>query len=673
MEISVVEIKNAIESVFCSDKYNRSSARMFNSRHGDMVSHIRELYGNPENRSVAELCYCFYHGKSEFPVCSCGKQLEFRGFHIGYRNYCSASCRYKDLDALSKAKEARHKTMLEKYGVENVFMLKSVQDKAERTKLEKYGDSHYSNHKKAEETLLKKYGSRHPGSCVEIREKIEKTMIDRYGVKCPFSSEGVREKSRNTMLERYGVSYSAQCPDIYEKVKRTNAMRYGDPFPSRTDTVRMKFADTMRRRYGVDHYSQTIEYHTKRRHRYFSRNNPDISFNSTWESEVYDCCLSMGITPIVAPCAIPYYVDGKRHMYIPDFEIAGRLVEVKGDQFVKDGTWMIPYGRKESMSEDRFEHFKKQFDAKCKCAAENGVIVIGSAEMRNLPNVITKIVGSSCRTSPRSLPFNTFGIGHEQLLDICMKSDFPGTAKWPKDHFIWSCSVCGKMSPLEGWKNERIVSSAISNMFRALDRAVSTGKEQDFVVLHEAAFRSASEGRFDDILRRVLNRLTIAKIAPKVTAIQPGLVLSEIERTGIDLSGGVYCPMAGFGGLVEGSRRWMIKMGICPEGKIYAADINENLCLRYGWEKKDVLSDVVRTDRIVVACPPFDDREKWPGTPDDMYKTFEEWVRLIKRHVKAPGYAFFGPVTKTDGKRPQIYARNMQARLYDEYCGPSED
>lgn len=79
-----------------------------------------------------------------------------------------------------------------------------------------------------------------------------------------------------------------------------------------------------------------------------------------------------------------------------------------------------------------------------------------------------------------------------------------------------------------------------------------------------------------ELVRVIVNRFTIAKICPKVTALMPSKFLQIIEDSGIDISCGVYCPMAGFGGIIEGAKRWFKEHSIDSTDKIEAYDINPN-------------------------------------------------------------------------------------------------
>lgn len=260
-----------------------------------------------------------------------------------------------------------------------------------------------------------------------------------------------------------------------------------------------------------------------------------------------------------------------------------------------------------------------------------------------------------------------FGYTKKELFDICASSPFPGTSKWPAEHPIWNCNITGKLSPKEAWIDEECLNKAIDNLFWILNRCVDGFHKEypEFVESHRKAFSQIGLS----MLEKVLNRFTIAKIAPKVTALSESLFYKAIIQSNLDISSGVYCPMAGFGGIVRASKKWLLKHNILNiDKKLYAADINKNFCDWYGWINKDVLSEVVTTDKTVCVCPPFGDKtERWNGTPKSMYKTFEEWVKLIVDHIHSPQYIFIGPnevERKENGICVGLFGRKSQARYY---------
>lgn len=236
-----------------------------------------------------------------------------------------------------------------------------------------------------------------------------------------------------------------------------------------------------------------------------------------------------------------------------------------------------------------------------------------------------------------------FGWSKEDLLNLCINSPFPGTLKYEPNHPIWDCYIARSISPKEAWKSKIHLLKAINNLYWIVNKCLKENKYIDFFNNVEKAF---STNNNIEILRAVLTRFTVAKIAPKVTALPESMFLKIIKESNIDISNGIYCPMAGFGGIIRGAERWFKQHDIKP--KIEAFDINPYFCKYYGWIQKDLLSDYVETDKVVFVCPPFGEKtERWKGTPDNMYYSFEEWVNLIKEHIKAPQYIFVGPEINT--------------------------
>lgn len=234
-----------------------------------------------------------------------------------------------------------------------------------------------------------------------------------------------------------------------------------------------------------------------------------------------------------------------------------------------------------------------------------------------------------------------FGKSMQEVIDFCLSNDFPGTNKWPAAHPVWDCNVAGKMSPREAWHNPSLLDRAVYNMFWIVQKSIRDNAYPDFVETHKNVINTWDI----NLLRKVLARFTIAKLAPKVTALSESLFLKDVNETGIDLSSGVYCPMAGFGGIVRGCQRWFKERNLpMTSDTVEAYDINENLCNWYGWIKRDVLAQKIETDKIVVVCPPFGTTtEQWKGTDAKFLLNMEDWCLLIKEHIKAPRYIFFGP------------------------------
>lgn len=229
-----------------------------------------------------------------------------------------------------------------------------------------------------------------------------------------------------------------------------------------------------------------------------------------------------------------------------------------------------------------------------------------------------------------------FGISKYKLLEFCVTSSFPGTKKWPADHPIWDCNVAGKLSPREAWNNPEYLIKAIDNLYYMLVKGLFDYTSW-VMQIQDALYHMDRK-----ILEVVLYRFTIAKIAPKVTALMPSTFEKILKESGKDISNGIYCPMAGFGGIIEGAKRYYEKNNI--DAEIEAYDINPIFCKYYGWTQRDILAQHIKTNKTVFVCPPFGpNTERWKGTPDTMYYEFEEWVKFIKEYIDAPDYIFVGP------------------------------
>lgn len=273
------------------------------------------------------------------------------------------------------------------------------------------------------------------------------------------------------------------------------------------------------------------------------------------------------------------------------------------------------------------------------------------------------------------IDYNTdilFGLSKDYVMSKCLGHQLPGNTKWPSNHPIWDCSVAKFKTPREGWNDPVMLKKAIDNLFWITNKSIIRGEYPEFVKRIHKAFMDG-----EDLLRKeILMRFTIAKICQKVTALQPSYFTKILEEAGVDLSCGVYCPMAGFGGIIEGAKRWFKNHNL-PE-KIEAYDINPNFCKWYGWTQRDVLAQKITTDKIVIVCPPFGPKtERWAGTPDKRddefgtnYLEFHDWCKLIREYVIAPNYIFIGPELGKSKKKNNncgLFGKTMGIQWYPEY------
>ena len=466
-------------------------------------------------------------------------------------------------------------------------------------------------------TCLEKYGVSNPGAreCQKAitrqkwskekitarQKKTEETLIKRYG-----SIEEARklnaQHGRETCLERYGTTnnFNVKNEDGSLKREATCLERYGN-------------------KNGLTEESLKKIRQTRYRNRFFFK---DEFFDSSWEVAFYAYEKSLGKNVKKSQKSIEY---NNGHYYFPDFEIDEQLFEIKGKHLWKDGHLYNPYTQK-------FEPEKE------KCILENNVKLLFEDDLKDAFDYMNETYGNNWQEY-----FQAFK-NKEDMLNDCLENDFPGTNKWPANHPIWKCHVYGKLSPFEAWKDSKLLKKAIDNFFYIAKKDV---KYYEKVKNYEGL----------QLRREILNRFTVAKIAPKVTALNENVFAKMVTRD--EISNGVYCPMAGFGGIIRGIKK------IDNSIEIEAYDINKNFCDWYGWKQKDVLAQVIETTKTVVVCPPFGDKtEIWDGTPENCYYSFEEWCKLIKDHIKAPKYIFFGPEINSDKDRPGLFRKKYGISRY---------
>ena len=437
----------------------------------------------------------------------------------------------------------------------------------------------------------------------------------------PETKAEIRKHTEETCLEKYGYRHNWSSPEMRENGQyKTCIEKYGNRNYHNIEQMQ----NTCMKHFGVRSFSQTAEFQEKMWHKI---KIDGITFDSSYEYAFYNFlkCIKKDFQyhPKVK---FAYEFNGEIHYFFPDFFIDGQYYEVKGEH-------LYEYMQIENTKEN----------AKLQCIIKNKINLVTSCDVLTFINSV----------------FNK-NITQEIMVDACLAAEFPGTAKWPANHPIWDCFIPGYIDPRTAWKDETLITKAVKNMIKIINDSLVAGKYESFCYRYINAIIN------DNYFDKVLDRFTIAKIAPKVTALDENDLLKIINEAGLDMSSGVYYPMAGFGGIVRAAKKYAEMHGLEPN--IEAYDINENFCKWYGWTQRDVLAQVVHTDKVVVVCPPFGKKyEHWKGTPDEMSDIeFTDWVKLIKEHVIAPNYIFIGPETGEGKNKCGLFKRKLGISLYIE-------
>lgn len=267
------------------------------------------------------------------------------------------------------------KVWKEKYGVENPSLAESVKKKKKESLINHYGSEGAAQQARLntqKETCIKKYGSVEAMYSIR-KEKIKKVFEDKYGVDNPSKIKEFQNKKKQTFLEKYGTEWGGGKSEIIkERMKQTCLEKYGVDNYSQTEEFKNRLKTYNLRKYGTEWFTQTEQFQKYRRSIYKFE---EEFFDSKTELAYYLYQKSKGVCIKRLPKKLEFQFEGKTYGYYPDFEVNGKLVEIKGSHFLKeDGTWQNP-----------FDHsLDGLYEAKHQCAIANEVEIIYDKDCKEI-------------------------------------------------------------------------------------------------------------------------------------------------------------------------------------------------------------------------------------------------------------------------------------------------
>ena len=82
--------------------------------------------------------------------------------------------------------------------------------------------------KNVRQTVIEKYGVDNVFANEDIKSLIRNKLIERYNVDNPSKSAEVQEKKKASFLTRYGVDTAVNIPHVKDKIKQPNLLKYGN-------------------------------------------------------------------------------------------------------------------------------------------------------------------------------------------------------------------------------------------------------------------------------------------------------------------------------------------------------------------------------------------------------------------------------------------------------------
>lgn len=185
---------------------------------------------------------------------------------------------------------------------------------------------------------------------------------------------------------------------------------------------------------------------------------------------------------------------------------------------------------------------------------------------------------------------------------------------------IWRCNHIGFKSPLDAWYDDNLIEKAINNRYKYLNKTVISNKE-------------------------LLNGLSIAKIAPKVSVFRPVLAKYLITKY-LNEYNEIFDPCSGFSGRM---------LGTCSLNKKYIGQDINSITIKESLELKDFLNldaQLQVKDSIydsgeydcLFTCPPYGDKENWHQ--DIEILSADEWIETCLNNYNCKSYLFVVDKTK---------------------------
>lgn len=272
----------------------------------------------------------------------------------------------------------KHTTMIH-YGVENPAQSQAIKDKMKSTCLERYGVEYSGASSIHKQKLSNTWSSKTRSEKQSIMKKIRQTKLDRYGdenyvnsekarttclekygTDVASKSEVIKNKTKRQFIEKYGFENPGQVPEIKEKIKNTFFTKYGDYFVA-TEAGKKVLSDAINKKYGSNAVRVS-------KYKY-----NDILFDSSWELAFYIFHIESGYNITRPTKPFKYDYKGVIHNYYPDFDVNGKLYEIKGTHFWKnDGTMICPYDSRKN----------ELYEAKHQCGLKNGVTFLTIKEIK---------------------------------------------------------------------------------------------------------------------------------------------------------------------------------------------------------------------------------------------------------------------------------------------------
>ena len=228
-----------------------------------LINRYNDFYSTEKTNILRESYYRILNNINVCPICPiCGKKCKFSSNR--YLKTCGS----------------------------NKCLAKECQKKREETNIKKYGYkiqfNNPNNYIKVQNAFIRKYGVDNPWKLKEIQDKCKNTIIQNNGG-MGAASEKIKEKMKQTNLLKYGYEHNWQDPEeqkrshskeAKEKQKQTCFRKYGVEYSGQAEIKKIKTKKSCMKHFGVEYVAQAEsvkqkQQETKRKNHTFNISIPE--------------------------------------------------------------------------------------------------------------------------------------------------------------------------------------------------------------------------------------------------------------------------------------------------------------------------------------------------------------------------------------------------------------
>lgn len=464
------------------------------------------------------------------------------------------------------------------------------------------------------QTLLVRYGVDNSMKIPSSIDRIKSTNLERYGVDWYTQTEEYKSRLKQTDLQKYGVEHHLQNTSVISKRVSTVQKLYGSSNVFSSEYGKFKVKQTLQERYGVDNPSQYFE---------FKRKATANSRHSKLEIRVQDLFNNYNIEYVYHYFLASSKISHEFDFYLPKYKV---LIDA-------DGLYYHSY-----LDDPDGKHVNDYYDdIRLSLVPEDCMfflLVEGSedVQIKELVKILENIdkdifnydsyLFDWCRSI--EFPYPSYTVDriqrdYQHLVDLDVmeynpKSRLASSAINQYHKSLYDANVAGKLSPRQGWYDDKILKSAIKN-------------------------RLIYKNNVDP--SKILAGFSISKLCPRVSVFNPVLAKYLVTKYLSNFST-VFDPFSGYSGRL---------LGTCASGKTYigqdvnsiaVAESNEiinALKLDQGSVVcQDVLEDSMHSYECLLTCPPYNMKEHYSS--EDVYKSCDQWITYILNKYTCKRYVF---------------------------------